>query len=132
MLGVDSVLEQGERVRLENTSEGSPLRSKLLKKQFEDQKSRDEMAVWRTGEYYTFDEQQQKNVLSPEARAIRNRRFDPEGASAAEPSLEKSLDLASKMDESNRILRDIRDGLSPRGRSTTKPGGAKTNNEESL
>jgi hypothetical protein len=133
MLGVDSVLEQGERVRLENTSEGSPLRQKLLKKQFDDQKERDEMAIWRTGQYYTFDEKQQKNVLSPEVRAIRNRQFEPDGAGGSQPSLEKSLDLASKMDESNRILRDIRDGLLPSKLGGVKSGSSlNTNNGETL
>lgn len=133
MLGVDSVLEQGERVRLENVSEGSPLRTKLLEKQFNDQKARDLANIdslrKNNPNQILFAGRPELDDMA-EARAVKNRRFDPATASAAEPSLEKSLDLAAKIDESNRILRDIRDGFVPRSANVVKPGGGKTNNTE--
>lgn len=135
MLGVDSVLEQGERVRLENVSEGSPLRDKLLKKQFDEQKARDLAnldSMRKNDPRQIIGLGRQELDEMEEFRAIKGRRFNPDDARSSGPSLEKSLDLAAKIDESNRILRDIKDGLVPRGRVTTKPGGAKTNNEETL
>lgn len=135
MLGVDSVLEQGERVRLENVSEGSPLRDKLLKKQFDEQKARDLAnldSMRKNDPRQIIGLGRQELDEMEEFRAIKGRRFNSDDARSSGPSLEKSLDLAAKIDESNRILRDIKDGLVPKGRVTTKPGGAKTNNEETL
>lgn len=130
--GNDSIIEEGERVRLANTSEGSPLRNELLKRQFEDQKQRDLMAIWRgNGEYYTFDPVTQKNVKSKQVTDIENRQFVPEKASADQPSLEKTTQIASGIDESNKILREIRDGLRAPG-ANLKPGGGRANAEETL
>lgn len=132
MIGNDTLIQEGERQRLAYTSEGSPLRNKMLEAQFNEQKTRDEMAIWRGGgEYYKFDEKLQRNVISPEVQAIQNRKFDLEKASQDQPSLEKSLAIAAKIDETNSILRDIQIGMA-KGNSaaSAKPGGSKTNYEE--
>lgn len=132
--GNDSVVEEGEKVRLANASEGSPLRNELLRRQFDAQKARDiaELDDLRKNDPRQIIGAGRPNLEDmPEYKAIQARQFIPEQASTDQPSLEKSIQIVSGIDESNKILREIRDGLRPPG-ANMKPGGSKANAEETL
>jgi len=132
MMGNDTVLAYGEKVRLENAAEG-PLRDKMLRAQFEDQKQRDIDALnlsIKNDPKQMIGMGRDKIEQTPEYQAIMARQFELDKAQKEQPSLEKTLSIAAKIDETNSILRDIQVGMA--GNKTIKPGGGKTNSEEAI
>ena len=123
-------------VRLAQTPEGSAIRNELLKKQFDEQKARD---IARLDDMRKNDPRQvfggRPNLEDmPEYKAIQARQFVPEAADSQQPSLERSIQIASGIDELNKNQREtnrLLSNMQPSGNGL-KPGGSKANAEETL
>lgn len=126
MFGNDSVVDEGNRMRLRKMPEDSLLRQNII---------RDRVR-------YAYDQYQSDGTIdtrgmTPEEIKAANERsyFDVNAAYANQPSPERTAareaDIKSGIDESNQILKEIRDRLQPRDfLAVAKPGGGMTNNTE--
>lgn len=142
--GIDSIADEGNRVRLRYTSETSPFRKKLINErlkyqfgQFEEDKKRD---IKRLG----FEHEGEANLgtylgydwESPEMKAIKARSFDFNSAMENQPSLEKTIAIAAGIDELNKNQRETNRLLSlavgGKSASMPSPGGSKANSQETL
>lgn len=126
LFGNDSVVDEGNRMRLRMMPEDSLLRQNII---------RDRVR-------YAYDQYQSDGTIdtrgmTPEEIKAANERsyFDVNAAYANQPSPERTAareaDIKSGIDESNQILKEIRDRLQPRDfLAVAKPGGGMTNNTE--